>query len=54
MFKQFENPEATKLQGETAARKSADEKIQCVADKAAGKAARTEQEFDKNLTIFTN
>ena len=54
MFKQFENREATKLQDEKAAKKSADEKIQHVADKAAGKAAKTEQEFDRNLTIFTN
>lgn len=54
MFKQFENPEATKLQDEKAAKKSADEKIQHVADNAAGKAAKTEQEFDEEHTIFTN
>ena len=54
MFKQFENQEATKLQGETAAKKSADEKIQEVADKAAGKAAKREQEYEKDHTIFTS
>jgi hypothetical protein len=54
VFKQFENPEATKLEDETAAKKSADEKIQHVADKAAGKAAKTEQEFEKGHTIFKN
>ena len=54
MFKQFENPEDTKLEDETAAKKSADEKIQHVAEEAAGKAAKTEQEYDKDHTIFTN
>lgn len=54
MFKQFENPEATKLEDETAANKSAEEKIQHVADKAAGKAAKTEQEYDKDHAEFKN
>ena len=54
MFKQFENPEAAKLEDETAAKESVDEKIQQVAEEAAGKAAKTEQEFDKKHTIFTN
>jgi hypothetical protein len=54
MFKQFENPEAAKLEDETAAKESVDEKIQQVAEEAAGKAAKTEQEYDKDHTIFTN
>jgi hypothetical protein len=54
MFKQFENPEASKLEDETAAKESADEKIQHVAEKAASKGAKTEQEYDKDHTIFTN
>ena len=54
MFKQFENPEATKLEDETAAKKSADEKIQHVAEEAARKATKTEKEYDKDHTIFTN
>ena len=54
MFKQFENPEATKLEDETADKQTAEEKIQHVADEAAGKAAKTEQEYDKDYTEFTN
>lgn len=54
MFKQFENPEAAKLQDEAATKESADEKIQHVAEKAAEKAAKTEQEYGKDHTIFTN
>jgi hypothetical protein len=54
VFKQFENPEGAKLEDKTAAKKSADEKIQHVADKAAGKAAKREQEYEKDHTIFTN
>ncbi len=54
MFKQFENPEEAKLEDETVAEESADEKIQRVAEEAASKATKTEQEFDKDHTIFTN
>jgi hypothetical protein len=54
VFKQFENPEEAKVEDETAAKKSADEKIQHVADKAAGKATKTEQEFDKGHTIISH
>jgi len=53
MFKQFENPRAAKLENETAAKESAGEKIQHVADKAANKGAKTEQEYNKDHTIFT-
>jgi hypothetical protein len=54
MFKHSENPEAARLEDEAAAKESADEKIQQVAEEAAGKAAKTEQDFDKKHTIFTN
>jgi hypothetical protein len=54
MFKQFENPEAARLENEKAANESADEKVQHLADKAAGKAAKTEREYDKDQTIFKN
>ena len=54
MFKQFENPEATKLEDETTSKKSADEENQDVAEKAARKAAKTEQEYDKDRAKFTN
>jgi hypothetical protein len=50
VFKQFENPEATKLEGQTAAKEAADEKIQRVAEEAASKATKTEQEFCKDHT----
>jgi hypothetical protein len=54
VFKQFENPEATKLEDETTSKKSADEENQDVAEKAARKAAKTEQEYDKDRAKFTN
>jgi hypothetical protein len=54
MFKQFESAEAAKLEDEAAAKESADQKIEHVAEEAAGKAAKTEQEYDKDHTIFTN
>jgi hypothetical protein len=54
MFKQFENPEAARLEDEAAAKESADEKIQQVGEEAARKAAKTERELDKKQTIFTN
>jgi hypothetical protein len=53
VIKQFENPETAKLEDETAAKKSADEKIQDVAEKAARKAAKTEQEYDKDQASFS-
>gem|GEM_PF-5031479 len=52
MFKQFENLEEAKVEDETAAKDSADKKIQEIAEKAAGKAAKTEQEYDKDRAKF--
>jgi hypothetical protein len=54
MSKQFENPEEAKVEDETAAKESADEKIQHVAEKAAVKSTKTGQEYDKDHTIFKN
>jgi hypothetical protein len=53
MFKQFETQEGANREGEAAAKESARKKIQHVAEEAAGKAAKTEQECDKDHTIFT-
>ncbi len=54
MFKRFENPEAAKLEDETTAKEYGDEKIKLVAEEAAGKASKTEQEYGKDRTISTN
>ncbi len=54
MSNQFENPEEAKVEDETAQKESSNEKVQHVAEEAAGKAAKTEQKYDKDHTIFTN
>jgi hypothetical protein len=54
MTKQFENPEAEKLEDETVADPTAEETIERIADKAAAKPGKTEQKFDKEHTIFSN
>jgi hypothetical protein len=54
MFKQFENAEAAKLEDKAATEESANQNTQQVAKKAAGKSTKTEQEYDKDHTIFTN
>ena len=54
MPKQFENPEAAKLEDETVSNQSAQTKIDIIAEKAAAKPAKTEQKFDKDHTIFSN
>jgi len=54
MSKQFENPEATKLEDETVTQESADKKIERVAEKAAEKSTKTEQKYDEKHNIFTN
>jgi hypothetical protein len=54
MAEQFANPEATKLEDETAPDESVQEKVDRVADKLAGKPAKTEQKFDKeNSNLFS-
>jgi hypothetical protein len=53
MTKQFENPEVTKLEDETASNLSPQQKIDRVAEKAAEKPAKTEQKYDQEHPIFT-
>jgi predicted membrane-bound dolichyl-phosphate-mannose-protein mannosyltransferase len=53
MPKQFENPEAKKLDDEIVSVESAQKKIENVAEKAAEKPAKTEQKFDKDHKIFS-
>jgi hypothetical protein len=52
MSEQFENPEAAKLEDQIPS-PEAEKKIEHIADKAAGKAAKTEQHYDADHTIFT-
>jgi hypothetical protein len=53
MPKQFENPQAAKVEDETVSDASAEKKIERVAEKAAVKATKTEQQYDKSHTIFS-
>ena len=50
---QFENPEATKVEDETVSKESEPKKIEHVAEKAAAKAAETEEKYDKDHKIFS-
>lgn len=52
MPEQFENPEATKVEDETASDASGEKRIERVAEKAAEKATKTEQKYDKDHSIF--
>jgi len=54
MTTQFENPEAKKLDDETLSDASKQKKIDHVAEKAAEKSSKTEQQFDQdNSNIFS-
>jgi hypothetical protein len=53
MPEQFENQEATKLEDKTVSDASAQERINRVAEKAAEKASKTEQRYDKDHNIFS-
>ena len=53
MTKQFENPEATKVEDKTASDPTPEKKIDRVAEKAAEKAAKTVNTFDKDHAIFS-
>jgi hypothetical protein len=46
MPEQFENPEVTKIEDETASDATAKKRIERVAEKAAEKASHTEQSYD--------
>lgn len=52
MSEQFENPEAVKHEDEIPST-TAEQKIQHIANEAAGKAAKTEQRYEADHTIFT-
>lgn len=53
MPEQFENLEATKLEDETVSDASAEKRIEHVAEKAAEKASKIENDFDKDHSLFT-
>jgi hypothetical protein len=53
MPEQFENQEATKLEDKTVSDASAQERINRVAEKAAERASKTEQRYDKDHNIFS-
>jgi|HubBroStandDraft_1064217.scaffolds.fasta_scaffold267929_1 hypothetical protein len=51
---QFQNPKEVKVKDETASSTSSKTKVDQVADKLAGKSAKTEQKFDKeNSNLIT-
>ena len=53
MPKQSENPEARKLEDKTVSDAAAGKRIDRVAEKAAEKAAKTEQSYDQDHSIFS-
>jgi hypothetical protein len=53
MPEQFENSEATKLEGETISDATAEKRIERVAEIAAEKPTKTEQRYDKDHNIFS-
>jgi hypothetical protein len=53
MPEQFENPEATKLEDETASNLTAKERIDRAAEEAAERASKTVKSYDKGHTIFS-
>jgi hypothetical protein len=54
MTKQFENPQAANIDDKIAPKTSTEKKIDRVAEKAAEKPSKTEQEFDKsNSNLFS-
>jgi hypothetical protein len=54
MTKQFENPNVEKLEDETVSNISPEKRVERVADKAAEKPAKSEQNYDKkNSNLFS-
>ena len=53
MPNQIKNPQTKNVEDETVSDAAAEKRIDRVAEKAAGKAARTEQKYDQNHTIFS-
>ena len=54
MPKQFENPEAAKLEDETVSEATAEKRIDRVAEKAAEKSSHTVQNYDKDHKIISH
>ncbi len=53
MHQQSDNSGARKLEDETVSEAAAEKRIDRVAEKAAGKAAKTEQSYDQDHSIFS-
>jgi hypothetical protein len=53
MPEQFKDSEATKLENQTISDASAEKKIERIAEKAAEKASKTENNYDKDHTLFS-
>jgi|HubBroStandDraft_5_1064220.scaffolds.fasta_scaffold63472_3 hypothetical protein len=53
MPEQFENQEATKLDDEATPDRTAEERIDRVAEKAAEKSTKTEQRYDRDHGTFS-
>jgi hypothetical protein len=53
MAEQFENPEVTKLENETASDTATQKRIERVAEKAAEKASHTEQVYDQDHEVIS-
>lgn len=53
MKQQFENEEAKKLKDKTAPATETEQRISQLAEKAAEKASKTEQRYDKDHTIIS-
>jgi hypothetical protein len=54
MPEQFENPEATELEDETVMDETAEKRIDRVAERAAEKASKTENEYDKEHAVISH
>lgn len=54
MSNQFENEKTKTLDDKTASKLTAEQKIERIAAKVAGKAANTEKRYDQDHTIFYN
>jgi hypothetical protein len=54
MPKQFENPQAVKLEDETVSDATAEKRIDRVAEKAAEKSSHTVKNYDKDHKVITH
>ena len=54
MPKQFENPDAAKIENETVSDVTAEKRIDRVAEEAAEQASKTEQRYDSVHTIISH